>query len=98
MRLLKLLKIIRGNRLIEKYKAEVSFTFAHIQLFLYVFAIIIFAHWVACLWGFAASGRSDGGGWITELGLEDQGPFYQYVVALYFAIMTITTGGTSGVW
>lgn len=82
LRLLKLLRMIRGSRLIEKYRAEITFSFAHITLFLYVFIIIVFAHWVACLWGYTAAGRSDGGGWIHNQGLQDSSPFYQCVPAL----------------
>jgi hypothetical protein len=47
---------------------------------------------VACLWGYAAAGEEDSG-WLVAEGLDDESPFYQYTVALYFAVMTITTVG-----
>mmetsp|Transcript_32682 Transcript_32682/g.41975 ORF Transcript_32682/g.41975 Transcript_32682/m.41975 type:complete len:757 (+) Transcript_32682:158-2428(+) len=93
LRLLKLLRIVRGSRLIEKYKAEFQFSFAHVTLGLYVATIMLFAHWVACLWGYAATSRSGGNTWMVAEEIEDAHPFTQYTVALYFATMTITTVG-----
>jgi len=90
LRLVKLLRVVRGSRLIEKYKSEVAFSFAHVTLSIYVTIILVFAHWTACLWGFAASGDV---GWIREENLDGEPPFFKYSVALYFAVMTITTVG-----
>lgn len=94
LRLLKLLKIMRGSRLIEKYRAEVDFSFANITLYAYIFIILLFAHWVACIWGFTAADSAEvGKGWLLSQDLHDSPPFHQFTVAFYFAVMTITTVG-----
>jgi len=94
LRLLKLLKIARGNRLIEKYRAEVDFSFARITLYAYVFTVALFAHWVACIWGYTAADLTENEkGWIYGKGLDESPPFHVFTVAFYFAVMTITTVG-----
>mmetsp|Transcript_9202 Transcript_9202/g.20782 ORF Transcript_9202/g.20782 Transcript_9202/m.20782 type:complete len:591 (-) Transcript_9202:813-2585(-) len=93
LRLLKLLKIARGNRLIEKYRAEVDFSFSRITLYAYVFIIMLFAHWVACIWGYTAAESPEGEGWISSKDLYGAPPFHKFTVAFYFAVMTITTVG-----
>ena len=91
LRLLKLLRVLRGSRLVEKYRAEVSFSFAYITLCMYVGSILLFSHWVACLWAYAASADKEDGytGWIAhdDFGFDESSPYKRYVVSLYFAIM-----------
>mmetsp|Transcript_24048 Transcript_24048/g.74145 ORF Transcript_24048/g.74145 Transcript_24048/m.74145 type:complete len:418 (+) Transcript_24048:247-1500(+) len=68
---------------------------------------IMFCHWMACIWGFTAHNSTSGGiynswmGGYSCKGSDDdcsvkwniENPKNQYLLALYFAIMTLTTVG-----
>ena len=53
---------------------------------------MLFAHWVACIWGYTAAESPEGEGWISSKDLYGAPPFHKFTVAFYFAVMTITTG------
>jgi hypothetical protein len=63
------------------------------HLIKYIGTILVSAHWFACLWGYV--GNLDGkDGWYAtdDLDAVDSPHIYKYVLALYFASMTLTTG------
>ena len=108
LRLAKLLRIMRSSRLINRYRADMSVSYGIIQLWGFVILAVIACHWMACLWGYTANASSSGFGnsWMTAFvrgdGLDDDNPLpkwniknpkHQYVISLYFAIMTLTTVG-----
>ena len=106
LRLAKLLRIMRSSRLINRYRADMSVSYGIIQLWGFVILAVIACHWMACLWGYTANASSSGFGnsWMTAFvrGDDDDNPLpkwnirnpkHQYVISLYFAIMTLTTVG-----
>lgn len=51
LRLLKLLRLLRGIRIVRRIQTEVGLSFRKFQLAQLFFAVIIAAHWIACLLG-----------------------------------------------
>ena len=98
LRLAKLLRIMRSSRLINRYRADLSVSYGVVHLVGFVVATVLFSHWLACLWGFTANASSSGldNSWMTAFETSKwniRNPKHQYVISLYFAIMTLTTVG-----
>ncbi|EGB06497.1 hypothetical protein AURANDRAFT_8905, partial [Aureococcus anophagefferens] len=69
-----------------------------IHLTSFIIATVLFSHWLACVWGYCAnaSSRGIGNSWMAafeESKWNIRNPKHQYVISLYFAIMTLTTVG-----
>ena len=103
LRLAKLLRILRSSRLVNRYRANMSISYGIIQLVGFVVITILFSHWMACIWGFTANSSSRGiaNSWMGAYACPQgagcapkwniKNPKHQYVLALYFSIMTLTT-------
>ena len=106
LRLIKLLKLVSGSRLWQRYQMEHSINYGMLNIFGAVVKVILFAHWVACLWGLQASIYDDlSKTWVGvdygclpehedfEECFGDAGYARPYLRALYFAVTTITSVG-----
>jgi len=98
LRLAKLLRILRTSRLITRYRADLAVSYGIIHLTSFIVATVLFSHWLACIWGFTANTSSKGisNSWMgafEEKKWNIRNPKHQYVISLYFAIMTLTTVG-----
>jgi len=105
-RLAKLLRILRSGRIFRRLENSISVKYGVIQLWKFVVATCLIAHWMAC--GFhlvvTVEDRScmqgdgelmDGGcNWVFQyFGDLDRSPGEKYVAALYWSVMTISTVG-----
>ena len=50
-RLLKLLRILRAGRIFKRLESQIEIDYAQLQLAQFGVMIIIYGHWMACLWG-----------------------------------------------
>mmetsp|Transcript_6484 Transcript_6484/g.7871 ORF Transcript_6484/g.7871 Transcript_6484/m.7871 type:complete len:918 (-) Transcript_6484:222-2975(-) len=103
LRLMKLARMLRATRTLQQWQNRLNVTYTKVEL-LKIFVIICFcAHWMACCWGLMANAD-----WLTEgesitwfdlLVLDSKDPelvddpYGQYIMSIYFAVMTLTTVG-----
>lgn len=108
-RLLRLLRIFRMVRIINRLEFALLIRAAAGTLGKYMMVVIIFSHWFACLFFMVGPGAFMGGGGYTEdeicywrpaaesrfcaTAAEDDLQYEQYVAALYWSIMTLTSVG-----
>lgn len=97
VRLIRVLKAVRLMRIFNKveelfYSNVISSIKSFLTLFFY---IILFAHWMACLFRFVGAWVSDDGrlSWLSEFNLQYESSADQYVAALYWSLATMITVG-----
>ena len=108
LRLMKLTKLFSSLKIIKRYEVKFAINYAALSLIRCLVAMLLTAHWFACIWGLQASfsdSKLD-----TWLGVGDycaahvaianvtgsitcEPPFVQYVASLYWSVMTITSIG-----
>lgn len=100
LRLAKLLRIFRASRILRRWESAISISHNRLQLFKFAFTIILLAHWMACGFKLVEVLEATTPNWLTKYFDTDFGvnstiiPWEtQYVAALYWAVMTITTIG-----
>jgi CRP-like cAMP-binding protein len=103
LRLLKLLRLARINRIIARYEQEYYALVSSLKIAKIVFVVGAVGHWLCCSWyalGSLESSFVDRNGkplegWVMQLfGNESNADDVQeYGVALYWAMMTMTTVG-----
>ncbi len=95
--ILKLLRIVRLGKKIDRLSSSKMFRIGQ-----FTFMLLIFAHWYACIWfwqGKDAEPDDDDGivtlpghagtSWVFRLSLEDESVAMQYTASLYWAITTL---------
>lgn len=104
LRLMKLARMLRATRTLQHWQNKMNVTYTKVEL-LKIFVIIAFcAHWMACLWGLMANAdwlaESENITWFDLMSHEAgqdpdliQDAYGQYLLAIYFATMTLTTVG-----
>ncbi len=50
LRIMKLARIIRASRIIDRWKDHISLSYALVSLLNFTFLTVVLAHWMACLW------------------------------------------------
>ena len=100
IRIVKLLRLMRTSRLVHRYRADLSLSFGFMNVAFFVVASILSAHWIACAWGAAGRSSSVENSWMAAFRDQDDDPAWsinapknQYLISLYFSIMTLTTVG-----
>ena len=103
LRLLKLLRLARLNRLIARYEQEYYHLVSSFKILKVVLIVGCISHWMCCAWFAAGSQESqfvDGEGnmlqgWVNRHfgGESNATGMAQYSIALYWAMMTMTTVG-----
>jgi hypothetical protein len=103
LRLLKLLRLARINRLIARYEQEYYALVSSLKIFKVILVVACVGHWLCCCWYAAGAQESafDGPdglplqGWVARhfSGDSTASPITEYGVALYWAMMTMTTVG-----
>mmetsp|Transcript_114522 Transcript_114522/g.330846 ORF Transcript_114522/g.330846 Transcript_114522/m.330846 type:complete len:624 (+) Transcript_114522:85-1956(+) len=98
-RLVRLLRLARLSLLMERWHTSFGFSYATLSLAKFFAMVALCCHWMACLWGGIAM-RGEGSSWLQAVrigkgGPEDvyDGPFQVYTVALYWAVITLTSVG-----
>lgn len=100
LRLAKLLRLFRASRILRRWESAISISHNRVQLSKFAFTIILLAHWMACGFKLVQVLEATTPNWITKYFADDFAtnttiiPWEsQYVAALYWAVMTITTIG-----
>ena len=105
LRLIKLVKLLTGLKIIRRYEVKMAINYAALSLTKCIIGTLLLAHWFACIWGLQtgfADSKLDtwlGGAGYCEVDADSDGcpvcdhHFTQYVAALYWAVMTITSIG-----
>ena len=93
-------KVINMVKIFEKSeKANVFLNFIKLnrgllRLIAFLFAVIVLAHFVACLWYFTARFNDfDTETWVFRNNLLEKSDAYLYLVSLYWSFTTLTTVG-----
>ena len=55
LRLLKLMRILRTSRLIQRYRAQIDWSFGFLNLTQSMVGMLLCAHWIACMWGWVGN-------------------------------------------
>jgi len=100
MRLFKLLRVLRSNRLLRRYTDRISVPYASVELVKLIAMLLLASHWMACILGIIKMNVAEPN-WFSvrksEMVTSGYGPLNsvgeQYVVALHFAVMTVTSIG-----
>ena len=92
MRLMKLARLLRANRLFQRFENRISTPYAYRSLIFVFFLIFLFGHWMACGWSLTYYvGRgvtAEEETWVSFL--EDNKPreyertYELYLASLYF--------------
>merc|ERR1719387_745090 len=101
LRLIKLARIVRSSRLIKRLEDAVEISYAKMNLLKSAFILLGASHLMACAFGFVGRmvQEDHGSSWLDSVhakGSEFVGEgeiFKHYAMALYWAIMTITSVG-----
>lgn len=102
LRLTKMLKMFHGLRIINKYRSSFSWSHSELHILKFISYGSIATHWIACLWGWTAHNSTANleDSWMGKFIItDDDSPIdinnrgTQYILCLYFAVMTLTTVG-----
>jgi len=94
-RLAKVLRILRASRIIARYDDRVGLDFRMMRILSYVGIVVLSAHWMACLLRLVPQiENSEDNNWILfYFGTNDVLPIRVYSVALYWAVMIMSSVG-----
>jgi len=100
IRFVRLIRIIKALKLLRIYSKIEEFFYSALfngikSIFSLLFYIVLYAHWIACLWHFVGQIDFDSSGetWMVTYDLIGKSLSERYVASLYFAIMTMITVG-----
>jgi|EP00505_MAST-04D_sp_SCG-Rhode-Island_P002951 potassium voltage-gated channel Eag-related subfamily H protein 7 len=99
LRLAKLLRVFRASRMLDRWQNKLSLGFGHITMIKFLISVIIICHWLACFWRMIpdlelhVDETGNAVNWLLGYGCDSGTPAQQYLVALYFSTMTLTTIG-----
>ncbi|EQC39651.1 hypothetical protein, variant 1 [Saprolegnia diclina VS20] len=104
LRLMKIIRVIQGTDMFTRWEAKMSMNYATLALTKFAFIALMISHWIACIFRFIvdieyyvdSSGKVYN--WLTmhSMGstpLSEMPPSTQYISALYWSVMTLTTIG-----
>jgi len=96
LRLAKLLRILRAGRMFDRWESAIAVNYSMLTLAKFLFLTVIVAHWMACAWHMVKviEDNADENWVVGYLGANHNLPHDEvYVVALYWAVMTMSTIG-----
>ena len=103
IRMVKLTRVFKASAVIERHLLDMVMTrwectYAQIKLAKLVVALVLYAHWLACVWGLASSYMETAERtWLSAFAEtfetvegRQPGPMENYAAALYWSTMTLT--------
>jgi CRP-like cAMP-binding protein len=100
LRLLKLLRLAKGMSFVERWQNEFSVDYALLSMFKMLVTVLTMAHWVGCGLRLMPSleGETGTANWMWKenndgLMIKDSSLSVQYLFAVYWSTMTLTTVG-----
>eukprot|EP00946_MAST-07B_sp_MAST-7B-sp1_P005219 g5219.t1 len=100
LRLVKLLRVFRASRVVRRWESKLALSYAVMSLIKFFILVATMSHWIACALaitpqieqGLNFQGFPDN--WFETNGIGDGTPIsHQYLHAVYWAIMTLSTVG-----
>lgn len=93
--LLKILRVIRMSKILERIVNTLNFTPAVSSLAVNLLKTTFLLHFIGCIWGIiaVATNLSLRGNWIRAKGLESTDSLTRYLTSCYWAVVTINTVG-----
>ena len=94
LRLLRLVRIARMLRILQRLEYSLRIQEGLRQLFAFLAVLVYAAHWFSCcFFALGDMARSDDEFWANGVGLDGFGIGTNYLAAVYWSIMTLTTVG-----
>lgn len=98
LRLFKLLRILKAGRMFERWETSYAINYSVLTLVKFVALTVVVAHWLACLWHMTVNIENSEPNWVTNYGdpADEERELTTaevYIVALYWAVMTMSTIG-----
>ncbi|OQR95095.1 voltage-gated ion channel superfamily [Achlya hypogyna] len=104
LRLMKIIRVIQGTDMFTRWEAKMSMNYATLALAKFGFIVLMISHWIACIFRFVVDIENsvDETGaaynWLTthrmgDVPLAQMPASIQYLAALYWSVMTLTTIG-----
>lgn len=92
LRLAKLAKVLRASRIVKRMEQNTDVKYDIQRLIKFTSAAFLVTHWLACIFRICGSlGAQDEKNWLEVYEVEDRSVHTQYILALYWAVMTVTT-------
>lgn len=99
LRLLKLARILRASRIFARWENQINLSYSVMSLLKFMVGVTTIAHWMACAFRIVIDmeGHSNPRGpdnWLQGyMDMDEESAGLQYIAALYWSVMTITTIG-----
>ncbi|KAK3287641.1 hypothetical protein CYMTET_4865 [Cymbomonas tetramitiformis] len=106
-RLMKLLRVLRGMRLFNRWEARLSINYTIFELVMLVMGLMLFAHWMACIFGVLMASEliidvdddidrwaTAFGGWLPNVH-RDSSAVDKYAAALYWSMSMVMGFGSA---
>lgn len=96
IRLSKLMNFVRGFSVIKRWQSEFGIRHAAVSLVQFGIALMLVSHWGACIWAMVPvieEADEDSESWMSAYNVHEASAGEQYMAALYWSSMTVTTIG-----
>lgn len=94
LRLFRLLRVARLFVIFSRWMRESSTNTGYIRIGRLATIVFLLIHWIACAWFFVPFVEQfPANSWVAEQGLQDASASSQYIRALYWTVVTMTTVG-----
>ena len=94
LRMLRLLRVVRLIVIFTRWARQSSTNTGYLRIGRLVSVVVLFIHWIACAWFFVPFlEHFPADSWVVGQDLQDSPPQSQYIRALYWTVVTMTTVG-----
>ncbi|DBB02391.1 TPA: hypothetical protein ACH3X3_011394 [Trebouxia sp. C0006] len=99
LRLFRLVRMIRLARIFRRWESHIGISYSHLKLIRFSVAVLVCAHWLACGFFLVVVLEDSPINWVSAYSTDDAGhsnmsePFDNYIISLYWSVMTMSTIG-----